>query len=123
MVYKFINEQMDALAIPYEFGAWTSVVQYPYFVGEFTPEEPMTEDGLEEGVFLLTGTHRGRFSDLMNAMEKIKSHFNSIYGLRAKTDSGAIAVFFMNCFVVPTGEAELKRIQINLRVKQWKGAI
>ena len=36
---KFINEQMDILGIPYEFGEWKSTIQYPYFVGEITEEE------------------------------------------------------------------------------------
>lgn len=120
---KFINEQMTAIAVPYEFGKWSSVVQYPYFVGEITEEPTMTEDGLEESTILLTGFHRGSLLDLELVKEKIKSHFPPIYGLRAQTDSGAIAVFFDGCFYVPTGEADLKKIQINLKIKEWKGAV
>ena len=120
---KFINEQMTAIAVPYEFGQWSSVVQYPYFVGEITEEPTMTEDGLEESTILLTGFHRGILLDLEIVKEKIKGHFPPIYGLRAQTDSGAIAVFFDGCFYVPTGEADLKKIQINLKIKEWKGAV
>ena len=120
---KFINEQMEVLNIPYEFGMWQSDIVYPYFVGEITESPIMTEDGFEESTLLLTGYHRGSFIELEDAKSKIKSHFDPIFGLRAKTDSGSIAVFFDGCFYVPTGEAALKKIQINLLIKEWKGAV
>ena len=120
---NFISEQMDNIAVPYEFLEWTSAIQYPYFVGEITEEPTMTEDGAEESTLLLTGFHRGKMIDLMTAKDKIKSHFPQIYGLRGETDSGSIAVFFDGSFPVPTGEADLKKIQINLKIKEWKGAV
>ena len=119
--HKFISDQMDILAIPYEFGMWTSEVVYPYFVGEITEEPVTTEDGLEESTLILTGFHRGQYIDIETAKNKIKAHFNPITGLCAKTDSGSIAVFFDGSFYVPSGEAELKKIQINLKIKEWKG--
>lgn len=118
---KFIKEQMDILAIPYEFMEWTSEVQYPYFVGECTESESMTEDGAEEATFILTGFHRGKYIELEEIKEKIKKHFGSIHGIRAKTDSGSIAVFYVGAFYVRSGEADLKKVQINLKIKQWKG--
>lgn len=119
---KFISDQMTSLEIPYEFGEWTSDVVYPYFVGEITENEPMTEDGAEQASFILNGFSRGKFIELEEAKEKIKKHFHPIHGLRATTDSSSsIAVFFAGAFYVPTGEADLKRIQINLIIKQWKG--
>jgi hypothetical protein len=118
---KFINEQMGVIGIPYEFGEWTSAVTYPYYVGEITEESTLTEDGAEESTLILDGFHRGKFIDLENDKAKIKKHFHPIHGLRASTDSGSIAVFFDGAFYVPTGEADLKRIQINLKIKEWKG--
>jgi hypothetical protein len=118
---KFINEQMDILAVPYEFGEWTSEIKYPYSVGEITEEPVTTEDGLEESTLILTCFHRGRLIDLETIKKKIKKHFNPITGLCAKTDSGSIAVFFDGSFYIPTGEADLKKIQINLLIKEWKG--
>ena len=119
---KFISDQMTSLEIPYEFGEWTSDVVYPYFVGEITENEPMTEDGAEQASFILNGFSRGKFIELEEAKEKIKKHFHPIHGLRATTDSSSsIAVFFAGAFYVPTGEADLRRIQINLIIKQWKG--
>ncbi len=120
---KFINEQMDILEIPYEFGEWTSNVKYPYFVGEITEEPSTTEDGLEESTMILTGFTRGKYLEMEQMKDKIKKHFHTIYGLRASTDSGSIAVFFDGSFYLPTGEADLKKIQINLKIKEWKGVI
>lgn len=118
---QFINEQLKALNIPYEFGEWTSDVKYPYFVGEITEDAPETEDGAETSTFILTGTHKGSYLDLSKLNSKIKKHFDPIYGLRGTTEAGSIAVFWDGAFFVPTNAADLKRIQINLKVKEWKG--
>lgn len=118
---KFINEQLKALNIPYEFGEWTSDVQYPYFVGEITEDAPETEDGAETSTFILTGTHKGSYLDLIKIKEKVKKHFDPIYGLRDRTEAGSISIFWDGAFFVPTNVADLKRIQINLRIKEWKG--
>ena len=120
--YDFINQQLQSTGIPYEFGEWTSEVKYPYFVGEqSSPEEITTEDGKEATTIFITGFHRGMFTELELAKEKIKRLFNPITGLRAEIGSGSIAVFFDGSFYVPTGEADLKKIQINLKILEWKG--
>ena len=119
---KFINDQLGSIGIPYEFGQWSSGIIYPYYVGEITEEPVTTEDGLEESTFILTGFNRGNMIALERDKNRIKKHFDPIYGLRGETDSGAIAAFFDGSFYVPSGEAELKTIQINLKIKEWKGA-
>lgn len=119
---KFINDQLETIGIPYEFGQWSSGIKYPYYVGEITEEPVTTEDGLEESTFILTGFNRGNMIALERDKSMIKKHFDPIYGLRGETDSGAIAAFFDGSFYVPSGEAELKTIQINLKIKEWKGA-
>ena len=119
---KFIKEQMESIGVPYEFGQWTSDITYPYFVGEQpSPEAFPAEDGSEESTILVTGFHRGKIIDLETVKQKIKSHFSPIHGLRSKTDSGSIAVFYDGAFYIPTGEADFKKIQINLTIKEWKG--
>jgi hypothetical protein len=121
MVLQFINEQMEALGIPYEFGGWTSDVIYPYGVGEYSENEPVTEDGASEVHFILTFFHRGNRITLEEIKEKIKKHFHPVHGLRVQTDSGAIAAFYGGAFFIPTGEAELQKLQINLKIKTWEG--
>ena len=121
---KFISKQMDLLGVPYEFGQWSSAVTYPYFVGEqVSPEAFPAEDGSEESEILLTGFHLGKMIDLETVKNKIKRHFSPWTGLISKTDSGSIAVFFDGSFYIPTGEADLNKIQINLKIKEWKGVI
>lgn len=116
---KFINEQMDILAVPYELGEWSDAVTYPYFIGEPSEAPTTNEDGYVETTLILTGTHRGKYIVLEEIKEKIRRHFDPDYGLRSSTDSGSIVVFFDGSFPVPTGEAELKRIQVNLSIKEW----
>lgn len=120
---KFINEQLDNIAVPYEFMEWTSPVVYPYGVGEITEDPITTEDGAEESTLLLTFFHRGKQIELFEIKERIKKHFHPIHGLRGKTEGGAIAVFYDYSFPIPTGETDLKKIQINFKIKEWKGAI
>lgn len=118
---KFITEQMASLQLPYEFMEWTQAVKYPYIVGEYSDVPTYNEDGSEESSFILTVTTRGKWFELEQIKETIKKHFPSVFGLRGNTDSGSIAVYFSDAFPVPTGEADLKRLQINLTIKQWKG--
>ena len=119
--YNFILDQMDAIAVPYEYGEWTSNNKNRYWVGELTEEPVMTEDGAEESTMILNGFHRGKAIDLVLDKETIKQHFDPINGLCARTGSGSIAVFFDGSFPIATGEADLKRMQINLKIKEWKG--
>lgn len=118
---KFLNEQMKILQIPYAFMEWTDKVPTTYWIGEYSESPTGTEDGAEESTFILTGTTRGSWLDLEETKEKIKNHFPSVGGLRAKTNSGSIAVFYLSSIPVPTDVADLKRIQINLEIKEWKG--
>lgn len=119
-VLKFISDEMEAISIPYEFGEWTSDIQYPYWVGEISEPAPNTEDGLTEPTLILTGTQRGTWERLMQDVEAISKHFPAVGGLRFSTTShGAIIVKYAGGFQVPTGEADLKRWQINLSIKKW----
>ena len=120
-VLGIITKELKNLDIPYEFMRWTSPVEDRYWVGEFTETPTNTEDGYEEGTLILTGTTRGLWAVLMQDRDKIKDHFPSVGGLRKTTDNGAVVIFYANAFPVPTGEADLNRIQINLEIKAWKG--
>lgn len=119
---KVVSAGMTELGIEYEFGEYTKKrIVYPYFVGEYTEQEPMTEDGLQETTFLLTGFSRDKWLTLENAREKIENYFNKVYGKTVMVDDGsAVAVFYGNSLIVPTGDEELKKIQINLQCKEWK---
>lgn len=121
-VLKTVSDAMEAMGVEYAFGTYAkNPIVYPYFVGEYTETEPTTEDGLQETTFLLTGFSRDTWLTLENARERIESYFNKVSGKTVITDNGsAVAVFYAGCLIVPTGDAELKRIQINLHIKEWK---
>ena len=119
---KVISDGMNALDIAYGFGTYFgNPIVYPYGVGEYTEEESYTEDGLQTTAFLITLFHRGTWLALEQAKEKIENYFNKVSGKTVIADNGsAVAVFYANSLIVPTGDAELKRIQINLAIKEWK---
>ena len=124
-VLKIVSEGMDSLGIEYGFGEYSGNEQgkiiYPYFVGEYTEREAMTEDGLQESTVLLTGFHRGTWEELEDKREEIENYFNQVSGKTVITDNGsAVAVFYAGSIPVETGDAEVKRIQVNLKIKEWK---
>lgn len=126
-VLSIINNAMSFLGLEYGFGEYSGNAEgkivYPYFVGEYEELEPLTEDGLQETLFMLTGFARGKGAQLAleDAKSKIEKHFNPVTGRRGITSSGsAVAVFYDRAFPVPKDDAELKSIQINLSIKEWK---
>ena len=121
-VLKLVSDAMTALGIEYGFVEYSSdSVAYPYFVGEYQETESVTEDGLQESTFILTGFTRDSWLTLEEAKEKIENYFNRVSGYTVISDSGSgVAVFYADALIVPTGDAELKSIQINLSVKEWK---
>lgn len=117
---NFIAGKLKAAEIPYCFEEWTKDIQYPYFVGEYTESEPLNEDGESESTFILTGTTRGAWLELEKAKEKIRGIFPDIGITAILENKNGIAVFYSSAMPVPTGTDELKRIQINLKVKEWR---
>lgn len=117
-VLKFISDTLDSLSINYQFGEWsTNPVPDPYFVGEYTESESLTreEDGLQEATFMLTGTGTSWLT-----LERAKASIeNNISRTAILPNGNGIAVFYAGSLIVPTGDAELKRIQINLTIKEW----
>lgn len=120
-VLKLISEGMKSIGLNYAFMEWKGKIVYPYFVGEYQESPSSTEDGLQEADFILTGFTRGNWAELEAAKGKIESYFNKISGKTVIADNkSAVAVFYASGSVIPTGDAELKRIEIHLDVKEWK---
>lgn len=120
---KFISDAMSSAGIPYEFMEFSSDLDElaSYWVGEYSETEPFTEDGLQETQFILTGTTKGSWVSLESQKATIEELFPYIGGNVATLSNGnAIAIYYGNAFPVPTGDMFLKRIQINLTVKEWK---
>ena len=121
---KIISDAMKNLGLNYSFMEYYvedgEEVKYPYFVGEYQEIAPLNEDGMNESTFLLTGFSRKSWIALEDAKEQIESYFRRVGGKTViAADGTAVAVFYSNSLVIPTGDAELKKIQINLDVKEW----
>ena len=117
-VLNHISKKLTEAGINYEFVEWKSDIVYPYSVGEYVEPEPMTEDGLHELSFTLNGFTRGSWLDLENAKETIEKLFANDTSI---LDNGSgVDVSYSGSLIVPTGDAELKRIQINLSIKEWR---
>ena len=122
-VLNFISDAMESKGIPYEFMEFTSPIAdlQSYWVGEYSEAPPNAEDGMQETQLILTGTGRGSWWNLEKEKAKIEELFPADRGRTAILDNGSgVAVFYGNAFPVPTGDESLKRLQINLTVKEWK---
>lgn len=118
---RIIADAMREMGLAYGFMEYAGDLVYPYFVGEYTEQAPTTEDGLQITNFMLTGFSRGSWLALEEAREQIAQYFGMVSGKTVISENGSgVAVFYENALVVPTEDATLKRIQINLHIKEWK---
>lgn len=120
-ILKVVADAMTKAGLNYEFGQWTSDIIYPYWVGEYAESEPMNEDGMQEVSFILTGFTRGSYYQLEDEREKIRRAFPICGGRIVTVDDGSVvAIFYGSAFNnLPTGDAELKKMQVSLIVKEW----
>lgn len=120
-ILAVVNDQMENLGLVYEFGQMTKrPVQYPYWVGDYTEPEGMTEDGKETPTIILTGFSRGKHITLEQQKSIIKDHFR--HGVSVITASGsAVVIYYGGSFPIPLEDEELKKCQVNLTIKFWKG--
>ena len=123
-VLKTIKDSMKEIGINYQFKKWKGHPEYPYFVGSYQEVPNPLEDGMQETSFILTGFARSDGNvdgvlQLEEVKETIKNYFNT--GKVVTTDSGSVvAIFYANTFGdLPTGDAELEKIEINLTIKEW----
>lgn len=114
---KYIDNTLTNAGINYEFGEWTSDIKYPYFTGEYQESPAVTEDRLQEATFILNGFSRGSYTDLEQAREIIENLFT--YSTAILENGSGVSIEYDGALIVPTDDAELKRIQINLSIKEW----
>lgn len=117
-VLELISDMLTDAGINYEFGQWSGEIVYPYFVGEYTESEPMTEDGLIQSTFVLNGFSRSLWLDLETAKEIIEKLFSN--KIQILESGSGVGIWYAGALIVPEDDIELKRIQINLTIKEWK---
>lgn len=117
-ILKYINDSLKNLNVNYAFLRWNKEIVYPYFVGEYQEVEPTDEDQYHEYEFILTGFTRGDWSDLEDVKEKIEKLFSTHTTI---LDNGSgVVISYSGAFPIPIDEGELKKIQINLNIKEWR---
>ena len=117
---KLISDGMVALGLNYAFERWEDEPKYPYFTGEYLEEESTSEDGMQQCDFILTGITRGSWLELETAKEKIENYFYRDGRTAIASNGNAVVVFYSRSDVIPSGDAELKKIEIRLKAKEWK---
>ncbi|MDY4081147.1 MAG: hypothetical protein SOY97_05915 [Candidatus Metalachnospira sp.] len=113
---KFISDTLIDIGINYEFGRWSSnPVPAVFWVGEYTETESVNEDGLQETTIILTGTTKEKWISLEKDKDKIKN----IFPKTAILNNSGVAVFYRNAIIIPVENMDMKRMQINLQIKEW----
>lgn len=118
-VLEYMKSRMQALGIPYAFMQWEEALPEYYFVGEYNELAMATkeEDGRQDITLILRGFTRGAWLLLEQARETIEQNITQTAILE---NGSGIACFYDGATVVPTGDAELKSIKINLTIQEWK---
>lgn len=118
-VRKIIADAMETLGYNYAYLEWLDDPVDMYFTGEYQEGEAVDESGQVPISFMLTGFSRVGIEALEEAKETIKQYFDKVSGLVIADKESAVAIFYAGSFPVRTMNAEIKKIQINLNVKEW----
>ena len=115
---KIINEELNKI-VSYEYCEYKGELKYPYAVGEYNETGVTFEDNATTGEFILTLFNRGKEIDLIKIKEKIKDLF---IDYRIEKEIGTFYINFRNKLFIQSDEEDLKKMEIYLDIKYWKGA-
>lgn len=114
----YITQLLTDSGLNYAFGRWNGDLVFPYWIGEYSETDSMYEDGMLESDFILTGTTEGTWLELQEEKEKVEKLFRDRTTILA---SGVgVSMSFERSLIVPTESDTLKRVQINISVKEWR---
>ncbi len=115
---SYINTILKESGLHYSFVRWNGELVFPYWIGEYSEVDSIYEDGMVESDFILTGTTEESWFTLQQEKEKIEKLFRDRTTI---LESGiGLSISFERSLIVPTESDTLKRIQINLSVKEWR---
>ena len=117
-ILKYIDNLLTNQGINYAFMRWEKDIVYPYFVGEYNEISVSEENRMHEYSFTITGFTRGTWNELEEAKSKIEKVFES-HTTILENGSGVV-ISYNGAFPIPIDEGELKRIQINLTIQEWR---
>ena len=117
---EYVSGMMNSLALHH--APWRykkNPLPDVYFISDYNevPTSTAEENGMRPVTVILRGRTRGDMFSLLNAADKIEKRC-------AKTvilpDGTGLAVFYDSAMPVPTGDADLKSIKINLTIQVWR---
>lgn len=115
----YIGKLLNQLGVPYSLHQWNAEIPSDYyFVGTYSEVAGLLkeETGLQECTFILRGFTRKDWLVLERAKALIERNITKTLILE---NGNGLSITYDNSLVVPTYEAELKSIQINLTCKEW----
>ena len=112
-----LNEVLSGI-INYELGLWNRDIVFPYWVGEFQEIEYSSESGKTEYSFQLVGTSRNNLAKLLEDKEKIQRLFS--YYSATLENGHTLAIYYDNAMMIPSQDAQIRRLQINLTIMEWR---
>lgn len=121
-VINYLNERMSAV-VQYALGQWegeTADTESCYWVlNDYTEVEATNRDetGMQETAVILRGFTRGKLMLLERDKEKIAKHVPSTTILE---DGTGVAIMYGYGMIVPTGDADLKSMKINMTIQEWR---
>ena len=118
---KLLNDRMSAV-VQYALGRWKgnpADEQSCYWVGETTEMDSPNrqENGMNETTLILRGYTRGSLMLLESEKEKIEKKVPCTTVL---SDGTGVVILYDYGMMVPTGDAELKSMKINLTIQEWR---
>lgn len=118
---KHFNDRMSAV-VQYALGRWKGKPaddQSCYWTGEMTEVETLTKDenGMQEISVILRGFTRGSLLLLEQEKEKIASN---VPGTTVLLDGTGVVILYDYGMMVPTGDAELKSMKVNMTIQEWR---
>lgn len=118
---KHFNDRMSSV-VQYALGRWKGDPADEvscYWTGETTEVESPNRDenGMQEITVILRGFTRGSLLLLERDKEKIEK---AVPGTFILSDGTGVAILYDYGMMVPTGDAELKSMKINMTIQEWR---
>lgn len=119
-VLNVIKTEMINLCINYEYGIMSKAPPtYPYWVGDYIVSDSISEDGETNITFFINGFARNSYLEFEKEKAKIYEHFTD--GITVIKNNTAISIQSGTIQNISEENAELKRCQIILSIKFWRG--
>lgn len=118
----YINDRLTEAGINYHFMRYNfgqGDPEYPYSVGSYSENDDAAEDGGQSATFTVNAWTRGTWMELERVKATIKALFPVTGATAILEDGSGLVVSYVRSQPIPTGDEELKRIEIILTVKEW----